>query len=145
MTNNSTLKERAAMIRQDTYASRAANDFELENKGRFVKSTTVVGATGAPEYPAAAPWVGADTGLEPPLGYSVEDQPPQGEVWEVQASIERSRATSIPHGEHDDSASVSSTSGDDTERTMAGVRSNDVVERPRPSQPKPNVWRGPYE
>jgi hypothetical protein len=85
MTNNSTRKERAEMIRQDTYASRAALDFELENKGRFSKPATVIG-TEPPIYPAASGWTQQDPGLEPVLGYSVEDQEPTGTQAEIQAS-----------------------------------------------------------
>jgi hypothetical protein len=67
--------DRAATLQQHAIAATA------QIGGRFgAQRPNVIGAGAA--YPAAAPWVGADQAVEPPLGYSVEALVPCGEIHE---------------------------------------------------------------
>jgi hypothetical protein len=57
-----------------------------EEGGRFAKPQQVIGTT-APEYPAGPNWAADPVGVEPPLGFSVEDHEPVGEYAEVAKSL----------------------------------------------------------
>ena len=78
------MKERSALSGSTsamTLHSRAVADLQLEGQsGRFTDKAMVSGSEPAVRYPAAASWVGADVAVEPPLGYSVHDMLPTGEV-----------------------------------------------------------------
>ena len=54
--------------------------------GRWAKNSPIIDATLPGAYPAAAV-PNADTGLEPPLGYSIDDHEVVGTPAEVEASL----------------------------------------------------------
>jgi hypothetical protein len=56
--------------------------------GRFAKPQQVVGSAPVPEYPAGPNWSPQAVGVEPPLNQDVDAMEPQGESFEVAASIE---------------------------------------------------------
>jgi hypothetical protein len=60
-----------------TFHQHALADADIP-RGRFsaVTTTTVVGATAVPQYPAAGPHQADPCGQEPPLGYRVDAQEP---------------------------------------------------------------------
>jgi hypothetical protein len=97
MTKSSDLemKERKALAGSTTsvttYRDRAIADLGLEAQGRFAKGVEVTGSKPAvlyPRQPPASPWSGdIPEGVEPPLGYSVEDLEPTGERFEIEESL----------------------------------------------------------
>ena len=80
---------------RDCMMSRAQNDADLLNSGRFAKkvATQVTGASGSPTYPQqqSGPWSAGDSGAPDAnmdqLGYSVNDQEPCGSVQEIEKSL----------------------------------------------------------
>jgi hypothetical protein len=75
---------------RDTFHNRTQSDLNLENQGRFAKQSNVTGSAGAVEYPrlpAGNPWADAPLGNEEPLGYSIDDHTPVGEVFELEQSF----------------------------------------------------------
>jgi hypothetical protein len=102
-----------------TYHGQAQASIDDERGGRFAYSgntTTVTGASPVsyPAQPAGSPWHHDPIGTEPPLGYSVDEQEPVGEPFEVAASTTGERgSTSTPVSE----GPAMSTHADD-----AGVR-----------------------
>jgi hypothetical protein len=89
--NDTSQKERAEVLKNDravqknTFLSHTHSD----EGGRFAKPQTVIGETPTVQYPMAAPnWSSDPTGVEPSLGFSVEDHEPVGEPGEVRASLE---------------------------------------------------------
>ena len=136
--NPATMKEKAAQLVEDrrnsTMLGRAQLDL-METGGRYARSSQVVSSTGAPTYPAAADWTQADPGLEPALGYSVEDQEPTGEIHERE-SIRRADIASPPQRQRDDSASVVAQPND------PGV-AEDLDAPPSSRSSAPNIWRRP--
>jgi hypothetical protein len=72
-----------------TYQGHAL-DGEIDVGGRFAKvnKTTVVGTSpiSYPKQPQGSPWAMDACPPEPPLGFSVEEQEPVGEVFERSAS-----------------------------------------------------------
>ena len=75
--------------RMQTYSGHAL-DGEPELGGRFkkVNTTTVTGTGPGPSYPRipSGPWAKNEMPDEPPLGYSVEEHEPTGELHEQRAS-----------------------------------------------------------
>jgi hypothetical protein len=74
-----------------TYLQHAESSVDDDRGGRFAaieKSATVVGAApiSYPQQPATSPWARDVIGDEPPLGYSVEDHDPVGELHEREGS-----------------------------------------------------------
>jgi hypothetical protein len=57
---------------------------ELESQGRFAGMKPEMGPR-YPKLPDGSPWAHQEP-VEPPLGYSIEDQPPTGEPFEIDAS-----------------------------------------------------------
>jgi hypothetical protein len=114
-------QERAATMHGHAIAS--ADD---EAGGRFarVNPTMVVGSTPGPSYPvlpASSPWHGPDpVGLEPPLGYRIDDlehggvaSAPEAQAGpasdapsplKVEGDVPRGVGPLSPTGEHDDAA-----------------------------------------
>jgi hypothetical protein len=94
--NPASMKEKAQVLandrRQNTMHGRALTELDQLMQGRFAKPTEVTGTEATPEAFPAAEWTRQDTGLEPVLGYSIEDQEPTGTQNEVQASIRRAGA-----------------------------------------------------
>jgi len=89
-------KLRKANRRDDTFQSRAVADFDIP-LGRFTERerATVVGSEGAPNYPSASPPLQNDpVPDEPALGFSVDQQQPCGEAFEVEKSL---ASASLPH------------------------------------------------
>lgn len=95
--HNAELKEKLelllneGLVRKDTLASRAASAIAQENQGRFAKGTTITGSQAATQYPriASGPWSDNDgTGVEPPLGYDVNEPVVVGETWEIERSLQ---------------------------------------------------------
>jgi len=79
-----------------TYHSVAQSALDDERGGRYSGSgskATVVGSSPIqyPAQPEGSPWSRDVCPPEPPLGFSVEDQPVVGEPHEVRASTEDSR------------------------------------------------------
>jgi hypothetical protein len=82
-----------------TFAQFASSDAN-QDAGRFaaINKATVVGATPKqPEY-AAPNWAPQAVGVEPPLGFDINETPIVGEPYEVEASLERAaqEASAIP-------------------------------------------------
>ena len=72
--NNDTDQQTRRRVERDTYLSRAQVEADQVG-GRFKKEieTHVTGVPTYPSLPASSPWASPDpTGLEPPLGYSVD-------------------------------------------------------------------------
>jgi hypothetical protein len=72
-----------------TYSRQAEIDQGLENQGRFGADASVNGREAGvhyPRMPEGSPWAGDPTGVEPSLGFSVEDQLPCGTPAEIAAS-----------------------------------------------------------
>lgn len=75
--------------RNNSYQGRAILEMEQENVGRFRRKPT--DPSPLPVYPALpenSPWHHDPVPMEEPLGYSVEDVLPVGELFEVEASIQ---------------------------------------------------------
>ena len=93
--NNSGQAERARMLREERQRLRqppaptslrdlARVDEILGAQGRFAEGARVTGTDPAARYPRlpdSSPW-NAERGVEPPLGYSVEEVEPVGEAHE---------------------------------------------------------------
>jgi hypothetical protein len=78
-------------LARNTYFQHAQTDPELELGGRFKKLTpsTVVGTSPmsvVPHQPEGSPWKCDPVPAEMPLGYSVNEQEPVGEIHERTAS-----------------------------------------------------------
>jgi hypothetical protein len=90
-------KERREILLNDrkvkgTYHSLASASADELAGGRFAQSAnrqTVVGASPVsyPRQPSTSPWFHDPCGVEPVLGFSVEDQLPVGEHWELEKSL----------------------------------------------------------
>jgi hypothetical protein len=63
---------------KDTFFSRAQADAELTSQGRFKKETAtrVTGVPTYPSMPASSPWSNDPVPPEEPLGFSVDELPP---------------------------------------------------------------------
>jgi hypothetical protein len=103
------LNDKRVLRQKDTFASRASADFDLENSGRFSKATQVIGPDGAqyPRLPEGS-WTNDPVGVEPPIGFGINEVPIVGEVGEIQASIERLERSADQSGlpSHADGPSV---------------------------------------
>jgi hypothetical protein len=71
-----------------TFHQLALAGIDLESGGRFAADVHVVGSTPAPHYPASGV-PNDDVGEEAPTGEDINAQIPVGEVFEIDASIER--------------------------------------------------------
>jgi hypothetical protein len=72
--NPSDQADRKQVVKNDCYFSRAQADADMVG-GRFKKETEIR-VTGVPQYPTqpeTSPWANDVVGVEPPLGYSVDD------------------------------------------------------------------------
>ena len=105
MTDNKnpfTQREKAEVLRNDTYFRRAAVGLDLDSPGgRFRSEEAISGTTPAvhyPKLPSSSPWASDNVGVEPPLGVSIEDQQPTGEAFEVDRSLELATSSSAPPG-----------------------------------------------
>jgi hypothetical protein len=87
--NEATQAERRAVLKNDTYFSRAQATIGDELGGRFkpLSKTVVVGVPQVPRQPPNSVWSGDVVPPEPPLGYSVHDMVPTGTPSEGAASI----------------------------------------------------------
>ena len=88
--------------RKATYHSIAQSAVDDDRGGRFAFSDSKATVTGSspiayPQQPPTSPWHSDPCPPEPPLGYSIEDQEPVGEVFEQQAAAEAS-AKPTAHG-----------------------------------------------
>jgi len=121
--NNHSQKERRAQLAHDSFASRAANDIELESKERFGANKPQIIGEGAPNYPKGSAWTRDRLPDEPPLGYSVNDVPIVGERHEVQASLKRVDCASMATPRTEERAGVDGT-GDEapSDDTISDVR-----------------------
>jgi hypothetical protein len=73
-----------------TYHSVAQSAVDDERGGRYAtegSKQTVIGSSpiAYPQQPCTSPWHSDPCGTEPPLGYSVEEMEPTGEVFEREA------------------------------------------------------------
>jgi hypothetical protein len=76
--------------RLNTYRAHAEASIDEDRGGRFAlvrKPATIVGAgpIAYPRLPEDSPWSSNPLPPEPPLGYSVDDLEPVGEVFEQEA------------------------------------------------------------
>jgi hypothetical protein len=75
---------------RSTYFQHAQSDPDLELGGRFKQliptSVTGSGPSPIPQQPEGSPWANDPIGLEPPLGFSVEDHEAVGELHEREGS-----------------------------------------------------------
>jgi hypothetical protein len=72
-----------------TYSRQAEIDQGLENQGRFGQTALVNGREPSvhyPRMPEGSPWAGDPSGVEPPLGVSVDYVEPCGTAVEIAAS-----------------------------------------------------------
>ena len=67
--------------------------FAILRKENPVFFPELIGPTAYPALPASSPWASDPTGVEPSLGYSIQDQEPVGEQFEIAASLDPSQAT----------------------------------------------------
>jgi hypothetical protein len=86
-----------------TFHSIASAGMDDERGGRFsaLNKPSVTGSDPTvmvPRQPLGSPWHSDPLGKEAPLGFSVEDQPPTGEAWEVQKSIDDLASSPSAHG-----------------------------------------------
>jgi len=84
-------REKREVMFGDSLSQRASAAAELEKVGRFapVRPQLVVGADPGPQYPSAAyPFQCDPTGIEPPLGFSVDDQVPVGEPHDIEKAAQ---------------------------------------------------------
>ena len=99
-----TMKEKFAVLRNEerlrkaTYFGVASGDADLDRGGRYatINKTTVTGSSPgawAPRQPASSPWHSDPCGIEPPLNYNIDDQPPTGEIWEQEKSMQMEGST----------------------------------------------------
>jgi hypothetical protein len=90
--NNAAEKRRimAEERRMRTYHGHAQANIDEDRGGRFAVEgkATVIGSgpISYPAQPSGSPWHSEPIGTEPPLGYSVGDQEPVGEVHEREAT-----------------------------------------------------------
>jgi hypothetical protein len=113
--------------RAQTLSGRGSADLDLENSGRFSKPHTVIGTTaGPPEYPAGPNWSADPTGVEPPLGYAIDQHEAVGEPSEIERSLAGAPAD----------ASVTPISACDAEAPTRDTF-HDVVEAPAIPNPNP--------
>jgi hypothetical protein len=90
--NDSDQKERRAILKNDTFHTRASAEADLENQGRFAKASSVTASSSAVHYPRvlSGPWADQPgPGPEPPYGEDISSPPIVGEYAEVQASLDR--------------------------------------------------------
>jgi hypothetical protein len=107
-----------------TYHSLAGVDLELG--GRYARDSAVSGEAPATQYPrqaADSPW-SMQNAVESPLGYSVEDQEPNGTPVEVAASIARTAAPALPPGA---AAVAQSVASSDCDRAPEGTKGVEQV------------------
>lgn len=73
-----------------TYHGRARSEITLQDQGgRYAVETTIVGSKPGPVYPRLpdqSPFL-QDTGVEPPLGYRIDDLEPCGNPHEIERSL----------------------------------------------------------
>jgi hypothetical protein len=96
---DATQKEKLAILKNDQRV-RSGSTFldhtHSEEGGRFAKPTNVIGSTPTPQYPMAAPnWSVDPTGVEPPLGYDINEVAIVGEPHEIRASLDDTAATNV--------------------------------------------------
>jgi hypothetical protein len=94
-----------------TYLHHAESSIDDDRGGRFAaieKSATVVGASpiSYPQQPSNSPWSTDPIGLEPPLGFSVEDHDPVGELHEREVSAVPVEPTNRMDRDHSIEASL---------------------------------------
>jgi hypothetical protein len=143
--NTTTQREKAEILRNDranTYAGRAQTEAD-EIQGRFAQEhkATVIGSDGAPDYPQLPEnsWTNDPVPPEEPLGIDVNYVEPQGEKFEVEASLSDAVlatpvATPQPTGPSP-SASPSSLAKANSEVSDASLVADSAVLHP----PKPDV------
>lgn len=89
------MKERKALVGSTTtmtFFSQAIAHLGLESQGRHAAAAkaSVTGSARVPQYPkmpSGSPWAEDLSGVEPPLGWSLEAQEPVGEPFEIAASL----------------------------------------------------------
>jgi hypothetical protein len=96
MTHEPTQAEKRAVLDNDRRVAYAdvVDLYNPQPGGRFAVSSKPV--TEVPRQPAHSPWHHDPVGLEPPLGYSVDEMEPVGTPAEVEASIRQLEAATRP-------------------------------------------------
>jgi hypothetical protein len=94
---------RVRQQQQGTTFSQFAQDEANEIGGRFGahEKSVVVGSAPAPDYPPGPTWCAGDQGVEPALGYAINDAPVVGELHEVEKSLRELGMTGIRAGQPD--------------------------------------------
>jgi hypothetical protein len=91
--------ERRAVLESERDAS-TFHQFAHDDDGggRFKNQTPrhVVGSTPSPQYPAGPNWSADPTGVEPPLGVSINEMTPAGESFEIEKSLAEVRDNAVP-------------------------------------------------
>jgi len=90
-------RERRKVMENDrkvmaTYHSHAQSSIDDERGGRYAtegSKQTVIGSSpiAYPQQPSTSPWHSDPCPPEPPLGYSVEEMEPTGEMFEREAPV----------------------------------------------------------
>ena len=168
--NSSSQREREQIIRAErraqTKLGRQEAEYELERQGRFAKPNTISGTQPSVKYPQcwgrdAPPQWHDPVGLEPPLGFSVEDHSAVGEHHEIEASLAKLDDAQKAHSdgaamgvvdEHPQQIAPSAPDKGDVAPTTPSAQSlplaagvapalASAVEPPAASPPKPNPQR----
>jgi hypothetical protein len=87
---NETSQADRRQVHKDTMHTRAIGNASMpRDRWSGINKTTVTGASPIqyPEQPPNSHWARDPVPAEPPLGYSVDDHPPVGEVFEVERSL----------------------------------------------------------
>ena len=98
--NGATQVERRQALKAGCYFNRAQTEVGSELGGRFshLTKTVVEAVPQVPRQPANSPFAGDPCGVEPPLGFSVNDMVPTGTPVEIAASIAAELAKAIEQG-----------------------------------------------
>jgi hypothetical protein len=116
--NDTSQAERHETLRNDfknTFLSHVHDAEEMGGRYKSVHTQTVVGSQEQIQYPRGPSWSEESAGVEPPLGYSVNDSEPCGEAHEVAESLKSAGPISPadcegPGGDHGSDPAVVETS-----------------------------------
>ena len=133
--DNPTSQSERRRILKDTMHTRALAE-QGTIGGRFAAEarTRVVGSKPAIEYPPQppnSPWADDPTGQEPALGYSIEDQAPSGEVFEIQKLAEQAAGGGIENLISPPAGPLSSEAGSDTASQPSAVETTSLPSKQR--------------
>ena len=97
VTNESPQSERRQVLRDTLHGRALAEQDTITGRYGAEAKTRIVGSepTTYPDLPPSSPWASDPLPIEPPLGFSVEDQAPAGEAFEVKKVWRSSAAAKV--------------------------------------------------